>query len=993
MRQEVMSTRPAGTQSLSKLPFLFGSLLICWTVSCKKPSAPLLRVRIGGCNLLVEQSPRPLCAATYTEDRRLIFAVEGPPLSKLSLRVGNVAVTELQLSQSGQATINEPYPAAPALVSLRTESLEGVAEYTVDVAPRIPYSKAVARNAKIDCEHASPRDCLVDVQRAISHLDANPKELDAKEQAFLIGLLGKQAGQASQAAQYAQDAQALRKAALPLFERAMVEARATGLLSVEAWALDRLGKVLRDQGDAYDPHLVAAKLSDPVHARALSQCPEAWDNVLYLQSLIAEDLGDPAASKRYASEATALAETFSVSKEVLIDSRQEAALAAQLLQESTEAERLTEEIGRQLDGGAISDPCPLSRLYNTQAWTKLVARQTGHPAADPEPWFQRVATWLPRCKEEREAQEQRAVLLTNRALYAILRAEEAAPGSRERLLWLDDAEASGREAQGGWHKATRTIQIDLQLDLSFFKARSALLRGKGEESLRAFVELEKLTTRERLTPYYRWASQVGQADASRLLGNQQAALASYARAEALLDRMTDELSLSTRRQLFLKQFEAGTGRYIELLLESAADASTVLGVIRHARVRALRAYTRGPGAAHGPSRTQELLALYRTRFAEREAAAGELVVAPLAEMKAVQGRLRELQREQQALLENLYTVGPSPGEQRLRPPAAGELLIACYPLPAHPPEAPDLWLCAGASTTATKLVRIPAPTPAAPEQAAQALLAALGELLPQAFHLRILPYGPLRAVAWAALPFASGRLEDRFSISYGVDLPPAVEAVPTRAASALLVTNPQQDLHGAQRAGQQLRRELRAAGWKLAAYEGAPRHGGNPLRQLLDRLLGRPLSPVLAKDVIAQLFEANLFIYYGHAESSGAGGWDSHLRFAEGGRLSAQDVMALSAAPQKVLLIGCETAVSDRDAPADEAGLAQAFVLRGSEAVLATTRKVADETAEALVGKLAQLGALRPGGPPLAAALREAIASLRSQQPAADLDAFRVYTP
>lgn len=993
MRQEVLSARLACTQSLSKLQLLIAGLLICGTASCKKPSPPLLRVRIGGCNMLAEQTPRLQCAATYTKDKRLIFAVEGPPLSRLSLRIGKAAATETRLSQSGQATLDEPYPAASSLVSLRAESTGEVAEYTVDVLPRIPFPNAVATNAQLDCEHASPRDCLVDVQRALTHLDANPHEFDAREQAWLIGLLGKQAGEASQKAEHARDAQELRKVAIPLFERAMVEARATGLLSVEAWALGRLGQVLRDQRDAYDPHLVAAKLSDPVHERALSHSPEAWISVLFQQSLIAEDLGDLPAFKRYAWEATALAETFSDSKELLIDSRQQEALAAQLLQENTEAERLTDQIGSQLDALTITDPCTLARLYNTQAWTKLVARQTGHSGADPVPSFQKVATWLPRCEEERAAQEQRAVLLTNRALYAILRAEEAALGSRERLLWLDDAGSSGREARDGLPKAARATQLEMQLDLADFKARSALLRGQGEESLRAFVELEKQTTRERLTPYYRWASQVGQADAYSLLGNQQAALAFYARAEALLDRMTDELPLSTRRQLFLKQFEAGTGRYLELLLESSADPRVVLGVIRHARVRALRSYTPGPGAAHGPSRTAELLALYRTRFAEREAAAGELEVATLAEMEAVKGHLRKLQNEQQALLENLYTAAPSGGEQALRPPAAGELLIACYPLPAHPREAPELWLCAGASTNQTKLVRIAAPTQAAPEQAAQALLAALGELLPQTFHLRILPYGPLRAVAWAALPFASGRLEDRFSISYGVDLPPLVEAAPTRAKRALLVTNPQQDLHGAQRAGERLRRELRAAGWQLTAHEGAPRRGGHPLQQILDKLLGRPLSPALAKDVLGQLSDANLFIYYGHAESSGAGGWDSHLRFAEGGRISAQDIMALSSAPQKVLLIGCETAVSDRDAPADEAGLAQAFVLRGSEAVLATTRKVADETAAALVGKLAQLGALRPGGPPLAAALREAVASLRSQQPAADLDSFRVYTP
>ncbi len=70
---------------------------------------------------------------------------------------------------------------------------------------------------------------------------------------------------------------------------------------------------------------------------------------------------------------------------------------------------------------------------------------------------------------------------------------------------------------------------------------------------------------------------------------------------------------------------------------------------------------------------------------------------------------------------------------------------------------------------------------------------------------------------------------------------------------------------------------------------------------------------------------------------------------------------------RKVLLIGCETAVSDRGAPADEMELAQAFVLRGSEEVPETISKVADSTAAALVDKL--------------------------RYPAPALDAFRVYVP
>lgn len=59
----------------------------------------------------------------------------------------------------------------------------------------------------------------------------------------------------------------------------------------------------------------------------------------------------------------------------------------------------------------------------------------------------------------------------------------------------------------------------------------------------------------------------------------------------------------------------------------------------------------------------------------------------------------------------------------------------------------------------------------------------------------------------------------------------------------------------------------------------------------------------------------------------------------------------------------------------------------------ATTLKAAASTAEALVDKLMQLGALRPDGPTRAAALQDAITALKPRYPATEVDAFRVYVP
>lgn len=979
---------------MRKLAVLILGSLCGLLVTCKKPDLPL-RVRVAGCQLLWDQTSRLVCAAKFPEELRLILSIDGRPLARLRFRIGDTIHGETTFPSSGHVTINEPFPKVASQVTLRAESAEGGAEYTLEVLPTIPFPKAYALCDTLHCGPSeSAKQCLESAQRILARLDADPRELDASEQAFLLGMVGKRLGEAAQREARTHESETLRQLALSVLERTMAEARASGLLSVEAWALERLGRAMLGQRGEYDLHLAATKLSDPVHRRALDQCPEPLGNVNYWLSRLDLDQGNLTAAKLLASEAAAITEEFALVRHHQIATRLQEALAAQSLQETQEAERLVSQVEKQLAGGFLDNPCEITKQYNSLAWIRLVARQSGHVASDPEASFGQVAAFLPRCeKQSKVADEERGVLSTNRALYALQRAEEAASGSSERLRQLALADSMSQQAREDQAKGGRLEQMVVQQDLAYLTARIALLRGQVQDALRAFELLEKLTTKW-LAPHYRAASQVGQADAHLLLGETEEARTGYARAEALLDRMTAELPTMKPRQLFLTQFEAGTGRYLKLLLAEPGMEDKVLDVIRHARVRALHTYARGPGTGGGHSETDELMARYWTLLGEREETQAKLRAAPLAEMAAFQRDLERLKNEQAGLIEELYTGdAAASGQLELRPPAPGELLIACYPLPAEPGEPPPPWVCAGAIAGRTEILRIAAPKDAAPVQAAQAILTGFGPALRQAKHLRILYYGPLRNVAWASLPWAGGRLEERLTISYGVDSPAPSVSIARAGNHALLVTNPQQDLLGAQRAGERLRKELPAAGWQLDVRTGAPRRGGHLLTLLRKPLHWWQPPPALAKDVVANLPGSELFVYYGHAESLGPGGWDSRLLFAEEGSLSARDVMSLPMVPRKVLLIGCETAVSAREAPADEGGLAQAFVLRGSEEVVATTRKVADATAEALVEELTQLGALRPDGPPLAASLRDAIAALRPLHPAVELDSFRVYTP
>jgi CHAT domain-containing protein len=99
-------------------------------------------------------------------------------------------------------------------------------------------------------------------------------------------------------------------------------------------------------------------------------------------------------------------------------------------------------------------------------------------------------------------------------------------------------------------------------------------------------------------------------------------------------------------------------------------------------------------------------------------------------------------------------------------------------------------------------------------------------------------------------------------------------------------------------------------------------------------------------------------------------------------------VLALAPTPRTVVLAGCETGASVGDA--DGLGLAQAFLVAGSEEVLAPTRRVPD----ALAAELSR--ALDESGDPsssLAVRARSAMLALKAKDPDGAWTAFRVLVP
>jgi CHAT domain-containing protein len=90
------------------------------------------------------------------------------------------------------------------------------------------------------------------------------------------------------------------------------------------------------------------------------------------------------------------------------------------------------------------------------------------------------------------------------------------------------------------------------------------------------------------------------------------------------------------------------------------------------------------------------------------------------------------------------------------------------------------------------------------------------------------------------------------------------------------------------------------------------------------------------------------------------------------------------------VLSACDAAHPSEQAPGEGIGLAQAFLLAGSRAVIAATRPVPDRTARDLIRELYR--GWRPGGD-LPSQFQRAGLACRRQDPAADCASFRLLEP
>jgi tetratricopeptide (TPR) repeat protein len=611
-------------------------------------------------------------------------------------------------------------------------------------------------------------------------------------------------------------------------------------------------------------------------------------------------------------------------------------------------------LAREADGRG---PCERAGFLNSLAWQELIAREAGAapavagPVQDTIDKLERALALYRACPT---AAGQPRNVQVNLA-FAHLQAGQVTAARR--------ALAAARP-QG---PAPDVIVELWRLDLL---GRAALAAREVGAALEAFGRLEELAART-LAGEAGWRAVVGRARALALGGRRAEAIAAYQRAESRLDEQVNQVPLGDGRSDLLAARDVATGELVAALMAAGRSAEaietarrgrrrTVVGARPQDRLPALnpeqrRRWDEAVGAFLAARSRLEQLALQRWSLvgSQRDAARDEEA--------GLGGQAR------QHLAAALALLGPPEVRAPLPRPGPGEVILGFHPI-ARGFTGQTEWLGYAIDARSHQLARLGRLDPGT-DQLGRRLLAPFGRRLAGARRVRVLGYGPLSEIDFHALPFRGEPLGTNRQVVYSLDLPPAPQRRPSGAAdpTVLVVADPGGNLPEARREGDEVAGLLRRRHLPVIAAVG-PQH----------RLSGPRMRPMLAG--------ADLFHYAGHGRFAAPDGMGSELPLAEGTALAVADVLALpaNAVPRQVVLAGCETGRVERQAGAG-LGLAQAFVLAGSQEVLASARRVDDGVARALSTRLHRTDASELGE-----ALRLARLTLSRELPARDWAAFRV---
>lgn len=901
-------------------------------LSCHPHAQPApLEVEYSGCWAVY--LPGPVCAPQQGSDPQLSLWVKASPGTEVEILADGQRLEAAGEEVGGGRRFRLPLPPGASSLTVRLPASEGapVASWSLRLAaPETPRWWDEIQELRLNGRR----------QEAVQRLVRLRKTAARTERGFILGSLS---GLAYQMGNFA--------AARAYLAEGIAADRAEGRLNAEVQKATFLARISWEQGRFEEARKILAGLPLPPEAPA-----EPKYLVAFNQGLLSEQIGDYRTALEQLRKAAALAKRVGLANWEW-QAEQILARLLQIVGRSQEAEELFARL--QSDTHAAT-PCELGILLANWGWARLLAREGGEEVGDPTPKLEEARRLFDGSDCARPEQRLNARL---NVAFAHLQAgrwrearralEEARPlavqaNVRQRLWWPD------------------------------LEGRAAIAEGRLAEALRLYDELAEMAERA-LSPEGRFRACLGRARTRLALGQREAAIADLAEAEGQIDDQAWFIPLHEGRDTFVAQREEAPRLHLQLLLdEDRRDAAFALA--RRSRSRLLRQLMLRDRLAQltpGEQRQwDQALARYQElRNAIDREAARDWQLPGDQKLRAGESRASQLANALEDLDRAVAGLGDfgRGKESRLEPPRPDEVILAYHPLPQG-------WVAFAVDQHGIEVRKFDLPSWAlrdSPvlsrrlqdrEELSRRLLEPFHAAIKRAARVRVLPYGPLRSVDFHSLLFDGEPLLASRPVIYGLDLPAHSTPAAAGRRVALLVSDPLRDLPAAREEAETVSKAIRSWGttWKL------------------ERLNGTAAEAQTVREALAG---ADLFHYAGHGTFAGFAGWDSVLRLAGGSRLTLGDLLALRRVPAWVVLSACDAGRSSEDAPGEGIGLAYAFLLAGSEAVVAATRPVADRAARDLIMELYR--GWQPGKD-LARSFQRAQLACRRQDPAADWDSFRL---
>ena len=628
--------------------------------------------------------------------------------------------------------------------------------------------------------------------------------------------------------------------------------------------------------------------------------------------------------------------------------------------------RLFQDLGRSQDASTLLDrllanlrqdpdrPCDAGDLLTNAAWFRLIEYEAGKEARNPTLLLEQAQAIF----EQKKNQCSPSKRLNARLNLALAYQHEARwPEARRELDKARDLESHAGLTERLWWD-------DLE-------ARAAIIEGRATRALGLYEELGKKAELA-VSPEGRLRALLGRANAQLALGQRTAAIEALAAADHEIEKQSRHIPVHEGRDTFFAHQEAATRLYLDLLLADE-QWQRAFDLARRARSRLLRQLAVKDRLSQLKPEEQRkwfgLLAGYRTLRDAVDSEAARSWQLAVSEKKHAQeveaARLAEARDSLDSALASLGDIG----EGSLSPPRLDEVILAYHPLPK------GRW--AGFAATVrgitVKTFKLP-PETATNEELSQILLEPFQSAIAASRYVRVLPYGPLRSVDFHVLPLGGEPLLAKHLVVYSLDLPVRSSPASTGGRQmALVVSNPQGNLPAAHEEAEAVAGAIRTwgSGWRLETLQS---------------------QKAQSEAVLDALPTAHLFHYAGHGVFAGFAGWDSELPLAGNSRLTLGDVLALPAAPAWIVLSACDAGRSSEEAPGEGIGLANAFLLAGSQAVVASPRRVSDRSANDLMRELYRGW---ESGADLPSQLRRAQLAYRRKDPSvhAAWASFRILVP